>query len=76
MGRLWVPRADGSVDHFFFWYRGLALGGIARVSQVQLLQLFFTLGFAALLLGGAIGPAMTVVALLTVALIAVGRRAR
>ena len=61
---------------FFFWYRGLALGGIARVSQVQLLQLFFTLGFAALLLGEAIEPAMTVVALLTVALIAVGRRAR
>ena len=61
---------------FFFWYRGLALGGIARVSQVQLLQLFFTLGFAALLLGEAIEPAMPVVALLTVALIAVGRRAR
>ena len=61
---------------FFFWYRGLALGGIARVSQVQLLQLFFTLGFAALLLGEAIEPAMTVVALLTVALIAVERRAR
>ncbi len=59
---------------FFFWYRGLALGGIARVSQVQLMQLFFTLAFAALLLRESIEPAMFVVALLTVALIAIGRR--
>ena len=58
---------------FFFWYRGLALGGIARVSQVQLMQLFFTLAFAALLLREAIEPAMFVVAFFTVALIAVGR---
>ena len=59
---------------FFFWYKGLAMGGIARVSQVQLIQLFFTLAFAALLLKESIEPAMFVVALLTVALIAVGRR--
>src|SRR5262249_6314466 len=36
---------------FFAWYNGLALGGIARVGQVQLLQAFFTIGFAALLFG-------------------------
>jgi drug/metabolite transporter (DMT)-like permease len=36
---------------FFFWYRGLALGGIARVGQVQLFQTFFTLGASAILLG-------------------------
>jgi drug/metabolite transporter (DMT)-like permease len=59
---------------FFFWYKGLAMGGIARVSQVQLIQLFFTLAFAALLLKESIEPAMFVVAMLTVALIAVGRR--
>ena len=59
---------------FFFWYRGLALGGIAHVSQVQLMQLFFTLAFAALLLRESIEPAMFVVALLTVALIAIGRK--
>jgi drug/metabolite transporter (DMT)-like permease len=35
---------------FFAWYRGLALGGVARVGQVQLLQPFFTLAFSALLL--------------------------
>ncbi len=60
---------------FFFWYRGLVIGGIAKVSQVQLMQLFFTLGFSALLLGESIEPAMIVVAMLTVALIAIGRRA-
>ncbi|NKQ41411.1 MAG: DMT family transporter [Sulfurovum sp.] len=28
---------------FFFWYKGLSIGGIARVSQVQLMQTFITL---------------------------------
>ena len=61
---------------FFFWYRGLILGGIAKVSQVQLMQLFLTLGFSSLLLGESIEPPMIVVAILTLTLIFVGRRAR
>ncbi len=36
---------------FFFWYHGLAQGGIAAVSQLQLLQPFFGLALAAKLLG-------------------------
>ena len=36
---------------FVFWYKGLALGGVVRVSQVQLLQPFFTLVVAVILLG-------------------------
>lgn len=40
---------------FFAWYRGLAIGGVARVSQLQLLQPFLTLGFAALFLGERFG---------------------
>ena len=36
---------------FFAWYRGLAAGGVARISQIQLLQPFLTLGFATLFLG-------------------------
>lgn len=36
---------------FVFWYRGLAQGGIAAVGQLQLLQPFFGLAIAALLLG-------------------------
>ena len=33
---------------FFAWNAGMAIGGIARVSQVQLLQPFFTFALAAL----------------------------
>jgi drug/metabolite transporter (DMT)-like permease len=36
---------------FFAWYRGLALGGAVRVSQVQLVQPFLSLLFAVPLLG-------------------------
>ncbi|QWE12442.1 DMT family transporter [Polynucleobacter sp. AP-Titi-500A-B4] len=36
---------------FFFWYEGLAVGGIARVSQVQLIQPFCTLIAASIFLG-------------------------
>ncbi|MBP6860970.1 MAG: DMT family transporter [Neisseriaceae bacterium] len=35
---------------FFFWYKGLAQGGIAAVGQLQLLQPFFGLALAAWLL--------------------------
>jgi len=35
---------------FFLWYKGLALGGVAKVGQLQLLQPFFTLFFSILLL--------------------------
>jgi len=47
---------------FFFWYRGLALGGIARVSQVQLFQPFLGLTLAALVLGETVSPDIAVVA--------------
>jgi drug/metabolite transporter (DMT)-like permease len=36
---------------FFAWYRGLAIGGTLRVSQVQLLQPFLSMWFAVPLLG-------------------------
>ncbi|MGV0810973.1 DMT family transporter [Mycolicibacterium boenickei] len=36
---------------FFAWYRGLAIGPMTQVSQVQLIQPVLTLGWAALLLG-------------------------
>lgn len=46
---------------FVFWYRGLALGGIAKVGQLQLLQPFFGLALAALLLHEPVAPAMVAV---------------
>ncbi len=36
---------------FFAWYRGLALGGIARIGQIQLIQPFITILASVILLG-------------------------
>lgn len=58
---------------FFAWYAGLARGGVARVGQVQLLQVFFTVGFAALLFGEPVAPTTWLFAAGVVALIALGR---
>jgi drug/metabolite transporter (DMT)-like permease len=58
---------------FFAWYNGLVLGGIARVGQVQLLQVFFTIGFAALLFGEAVHPATWLFAAGVVLAIVIGR---
>ena len=55
---------------FVFWYRGLALGGIAAVGQLQLLQPFFGLVLAATLLGEPISAAMLTVTLGVVACVA------
>ena len=60
---------------FFAWYHALNIGGIARVSQVQLLQLFFTLGFAALLLNERITWVMLAFAIAVVVVVMLGRKA-
>lgn len=52
---------------FVFWYRGLAQGGIAAVGQLQLLQPFFALGLAALLLEETASWAMLIATLCAVA---------
>ncbi|SQI42892.1 EamA-like transporter family [Serratia plymuthica] len=46
---------------FIFWYRGLAQGGIAAVGQLQLLQPFFGLALAGLVLHETVQPAMIAV---------------
>ncbi len=61
---------------FFAWYQGMAIGGVAKVGQLQLLQTFVTLGAAALLLGEQITWFEIAFALLVVAIVAVGRRMR
>ena len=43
---------------FIFWYKGLAIGGIASVGQLQLLQPFFGLGLSAVLLHESVSPVM------------------
>jgi drug/metabolite transporter (DMT)-like permease len=59
---------------FFFWYKGLALGGIARVGQVQLLQPFMTLLGAALLLGEALVASNMLFALAVLVVVGFGRK--
>ncbi|GGC77706.1 DMT family transporter [Chelatococcus reniformis] len=58
---------------FVFWYRGLALGGIAAVGQLQLLQPFLGLALAAMLLGEAVSGTMLAVTLGVVACVAGAR---
>ncbi|KZL09414.1 putative DMT superfamily transporter inner membrane protein [Pseudovibrio axinellae] len=59
---------------FVFWYRGLALGGVAAVSQLQLLQPFFGLMLAAVLLQEQISPAMIGATLFVVACVVGAKR--
>ena len=59
---------------FIFWYRGLALGGIAGVGQLQLLQPFFGLSLAGLLLGEPVAWTMIAVTALVVLCVAGARR--
>lgn len=58
---------------FIFWYRGLALGGVARVGQVQLLQPFLSLAGAAVLLGEPLTIANCGFALAVIGVVAAGR---
>ncbi|WP_345797037.1 DMT family transporter [Castellaniella sp. MT123] len=55
---------------FIFWYRGLALGGIAAVGQLQLLQPFLGLLLSAWLLGESVTVTMIVVTAFVVACVA------
>ncbi len=59
---------------FFFWYRGLALGGVARVSQVQLAQLFLTLIASSLFLGEHLGGVTIIFGVGVAIVLVIGRR--
>jgi drug/metabolite transporter (DMT)-like permease len=59
---------------FIFWYHGLALGGIARVGQLQLLQPFIGLILAAVLLGEPIAWTMIASAAIVVLCVAGAKR--
>lgn len=61
---------------FFAWNAGMALGGIARVSQVQLMQAFVTLAVSAALLGETVSPETLLFALAVAAVVWMGRKAR
>ncbi|MFT8674404.1 MAG: DMT family transporter [Acetobacter sp.] len=59
---------------FIFWYRGLALGGIAGVGQLQLLQPFFGLLLAALFLNEPITWSMVISTCIVIACVAGAKR--
>lgn len=59
---------------FVFWYRGLALGGIASVGQLQLLQPFLGLALAALIVGEPVSGTMLAVSAAVVLCVAGARR--
>jgi len=59
---------------FFFWYKGLALGGIARVSQTQLIQPFITLLASVLFLGEVIDAETLVFVVLVVCSVWLGKK--
>ncbi len=59
---------------FFFWNKGLVLGGIARVSQIQLLQPFLSIIAAIIILGESVDAMTYIFALAVVLTIAVSRK--
>ncbi|MFC0243453.1 DMT family transporter [Rhodopseudomonas telluris] len=59
---------------FLFWYRGLALGGIASVGQLQLLQPFLSLVLAAVLLGETVAWTMVGATVVVIGCVAGARR--
>jgi len=59
---------------FFAWYRGLAEGGVLRVSQTQLAQPFLALLAAVPLLGERLEPLTVGFALAVVAVVFIGKR--
>lgn len=59
---------------FFAWYRGLALGGTVRVSQVQLLQPFVSMLAAVPLLGERLDALTLAFALAVIATVFIGKR--
>ncbi len=59
---------------FFFWYEGLLIGGVARVSQVQLLQPFCTMIAASLMLGDELTVLNVIFATLVVLSVMIGKK--
>ncbi|MGW0607337.1 DMT family transporter [Streptomyces sp. NPDC002644] len=61
---------------FVVWYRGMAVIGVPRASQLQLAQPLLTLGWAVALLGEDLPPLAPVTALVVLACIAATQRVR
>lgn len=63
-----------SLIGFFFWNKALAMGGIARVSQVQLLQAFLTIFFSVIFLGESVSATTLTFCGVTVLIVMINRK--
>lgn len=61
---------------FFAWYRGLALGGVARIGQLQLAQPLLSFGWAVILLDETVTAAMLLTGLVVLACVMLTQRLR
>ncbi|WP_353142497.1 DMT family transporter [Acinetobacter pragensis] len=59
---------------FFFWYKGLALGGIAKIGQIQLVQPFIGLMLCAIILNEHITLLMIAVSAAVVACVVMAKK--
>lgn len=59
---------------FFFWYRGMALGGVARVGQVQLVQPFLSVLAATVVLGETLEWQTVIFAIAVIGVVGTGRK--
>lgn len=79
LGAAWAGVAYGGIVSQFvayaIWNAALALGGVARIGQLQLLQPFVTFAIAAPLLGERIDGATIAFAAAVAVVVALGRRA-
>ena len=73
MGLLYVSIFSMLIG-FFFWYKALALGGIAKVGQIQLLQPFIGLAFSAFFLDEKITYSMLIVSLAVLVCVAMAKK--
>jgi drug/metabolite transporter (DMT)-like permease len=60
---------------FFAWYHGMRIAGVARVSQIQLLQPFLTILFSARLLREQVTPLMLLATFIVIVCVMFGRQA-
>lgn len=59
---------------FFFWYKGLAIGGIAKIGQIQLMQPFIGMVLSAVILHEDIDLAMIIVSITVVIFVGLAKK--
>lgn len=59
---------------FFFWYKGLSLGGVAEVGQIQLIQPFFGFALSAWLLSEPVNISMLITSIAVICCVILAKR--